>query len=422
MDTIPEVKVMKAAAEPDRPSQRGPRPKLLIVSSYRRPCGIAQYVEFLELPLRVQTEFDVDIAALPVDLFRSGGPYARRAANQIFDEILSRVRKADVVSIQFELGLFGLTPFAIWRRLKAVLSASKKVIITYHTAPAASRPLRLRLSELKDVLRSSRIDYVFRNLFRYARRRPGKIRHLVQTKREAVSLSLMGLDADTIFAEPLSFLQEETRRELADPKIRERLDQRYNLAGKTVIGCFGFLADYKGTEVAIDAMEHLPDDYHLMIVGGLHPEGIVHHTTSQPFITKLMAKIEDDETLVHRVHFCGALSNDDFNMVMAGCDAVVLPYAEVGQTSSGPAALALDLQKPLYCSRTHCFKELDKFGPGAITFFEIGNHLELAEKLMREEAKDPHRVEARRSYVDAHNVEIRSQVYTAAARQLLGRA
>jgi glycosyltransferase involved in cell wall biosynthesis len=399
------------------------KPKLLMISSYRRSCGIAQYVEFLEVALRRHTAYDFDIAALPVDLFRSEGAYARKAANKIFGDIIARARQADVVSIQFELGLFGVSPFAIWRRLSAILQASRKVIITYHTAPIMGVGLKFNQAALRETFRAARINYVFQRLFAHARRHPEKFRHIVHTQREALNFRLFGLDPPTVVAEPLSFLAAERRDELAVPRSsRQVLDRRYGIEGRYIIGCFGFLADYKGIDVAVRALRHLPENYHLMVVGGLHPEAIVQNSTSQPYITRLVDQIENSKKigrLRERVHFCGALSNEDFNLVMAGCDAVVLPYAEVGQTSSGPAALALDMQKPIYCSRTHCFKELDKFEPAALTFFEIGNHIELAQKLLREDANLPNRVAARRRYVELHNVERRARIYLDASDQLL---
>jgi glycosyltransferase involved in cell wall biosynthesis len=395
--------------------------KLLMISSYRRPFGIAQYVEFLETPLRDQSEFDIEIAALPVDLFRAQGPYARAASGKLFAEILEKARKADVVSIQFEPGLLGLTPFRIWQRMRAIIQVSKKVLITYHTVPPmGGAKIELSLQGLKEVIRSLRGNYVFGSLFRTVRRNPQKFRHLVQTRREANNFALMGIPADTIIAEPLSFVDESTRKQLQNPQAaRASLDERYGVQGKFVIGCFGFLAPYKGVEVAIDAMRHLPENYSLLIVGGLHPEGIAPRTVKQPYVQKLVAALERSAlALSDRVHFCGSLGNAEFNEVMSGCDAVVLPYAEVGQTSSGPAALALDMQRPVYCSRTHCFKELDRFQPGMISFFEIGNHIELAQKLSRRDGETPSRRSAQGSYLSHHNVEKRAQIYMDAARQL----
>ncbi|NGP19278.1 glycosyltransferase family protein [Devosia aurantiaca] len=213
------------------------------------------------------------------------------------------------------------------------------------------------------------------------------------------------------------------------------MNGRYPVEGKKVLGCFGFLSEYKGIETAVKALRHLPEEYHLLIVGGLHPEGVARHTVEQPYIQKLLAEligkaaqsngfrsvsVRGNSKLVERVHFCGPLGNKEFNQVMAACDAVVLPYAEVGQTSSGPAALALDMQQPVYCSRTHCFKELDRFQPGLISFFEIGNYIELAQKLLRHDGELPERKHAREMYLHDHNVERRAQLYIDAAAALLG--
>ncbi|MFK4808577.1 hypothetical protein ACI3KW_00045 [Devosia sp. ZW T5_3] len=404
------------------------RPKLLMVTSYRRSCGIAQYVEFLEQPLRDQSKFDLEIAALPVDLFRAEGPYAKTASRQIFNEILEKAKLADVVAIQLEPGLFGISPFGIWRRIRQLFIASKKIIIIYHTVPAMqSVKPNLSLRGLKDFISSIRGKYIFNNIFKAVRKDPKKFRHLVQTKREANNFELLGLPAETIQFEPLSFLTEAVKNELiARPGQRHALAQRYGVDNGVIIGCFGFLSSYKGIEVAVRAMRHLPNNYHLLIVGGLHPEGIARNTVEQPYIMSLLDELEGSSVaqgqpnIIQRVHFCGALPNDEFNEVMAACDAVVLPYAEVGQTSSGPAALALDLQKGTYCSRTHCFKELDRYQPGSISFFEIGNHLELAQKLILNEAQSSERIDARRSYSQKHNVEKRAGLYISAASSLVG--
>jgi len=413
-----------------------PKPKLLMISSYRRPCGIAQYVEFLEVPLRAQTDFEFDIQALPVNTFRTDSPYARKAAKQMLAKILDKARAADVVSIQLEPGLFGLSPFMIWKRLHAIINASKRVILTYHTVPLAEsgRP-KLNLQGLKDYLRSLRGNYVFGRLFKTIRANPKKFRHIVQTLREESNFQLLfGIPGNTISVEPLSFIAEDDRPKLTSSRHREWLDASYHsLEGKTVIGCFGFLSPYKGIETAVKAMRILRDRYHLLIIGGLHPEGIVKHTIGQPYIQDLIAEIEKrksrrigerewerDIKLLDHISFCGALNNHDFNRVMAACDAVVLPYAEVGQTSSGPAAIALDMQKPIYCARTHAFKELDRFQPGILSFFEIGNHIELAQKLKWRDSEQPDRVEARRLYLTEHNVEKRARLYLDAASTLVG--
>jgi len=66
---------------------------------------------------------------------------------------------------------------------------------------------------------------------------------------------------------------------------------------------------------------------------------------------------------------------------MALCDAVVFPYLEVGQSSSGPISQALELGCRIIASRTHTFLGFGEYHKDAVEFFDIGNHLELAERL-----------------------------------------
>jgi hypothetical protein len=108
------------------------------------------------------------------------------------------------------------------------------------------------------------------------------------------------------------------------------------------------------------------------------------------------------------VHLMGALEHADFLAGMAMCDVVVFPYLEVGQSSSGPISQAVELGCRIIASRTHNFLEFAAYHPDTIEFFDIGNHLELAE-----------RIAARRQYAvqrspPRYNVETNKAVYLTA--------
>jgi glycosyltransferase involved in cell wall biosynthesis len=98
------------------------------------------------------------------------------------------------------------------------------------------------------------------------------------------------------------------------------------------------------------------------------------------FLGELLGQHPRD--LSARVHFMGALGDADFLAGMALCDAVVFPYLEVGQSSSGPISQALELGCRIIASRTHTFLGFGEYHRDAIEFFDIGNHLELAERLL----------------------------------------
>jgi hypothetical protein len=88
------------------------------------------------------------------------------------------------------------------------------------------------------------------------------------------------------------------------------------------------------------------------------------------------------------LHFLGVHDDEGFMRAMALCDVVVLPYLEVGQSSSGPIAMALDMGCRVLASRTLAFLQFAKYHPDQIEFFDIGNYAELAD-LIRADTPAP---------------------------------
>jgi glycosyltransferase involved in cell wall biosynthesis len=406
--------------------------KLAIISSYNRDCGIAQYVEHLEGPLRELLGGKLSIAPLPVELLRASGPMANAMAQKALSESLSLIRGADVVAVELEPGLFGRSQGQIWRTLRAIFDASKRVVITYHTVPTLPPALPKSFRSLVHLARHTYGQTVFRRLLRLIRSSQVKFAHIVQTRREKTRLILLGVEAQRIFDMPLSYFTRAEKAEFAQGCYRHKMDAIYGTSGQKVLGVFGFLGGVKGTKVALRALGHLPADHHILVVGGLHPETVLQGTSEQPPVRDIVGLIEPTfdsgerpeadakrSTLLARVHFAGAVDNRTFAELMVGCDAILLPYEEVGQSSSGPASQALDLQRPIYCTRTGAFRELGKYSKNALSYFEIGNHLELAQKIRRDDAMLPIRVQARALYAETVTVEARAQMYVDAARSTL---
>jgi hypothetical protein len=117
--------------------------------------------------------------------------------------------------------------------------------------------------------------------------------------------------------------------------------------------------------------------------------------------------INHPKDLSGRVHFMGALDDDHFLAGMAICDVVVMPYLEVGQSASGPMSQSLELGCRTIASRNQTFLQLSRYHKDRIEFFEIGNHLELAERIMA-----PPQYAAERLL--AFNTETNKAVYVAA--------
>jgi hypothetical protein len=110
----------------------------------------------------------------------------------------------------------------------------------------------------------------------------------------------------------------------------------------------------------------------------------------------------------------GALAEQDFLSGMAICDAVVFPYLEVGQSSSGPISQALELGCRIVASRTHTFMEFAEYHENAVEFFDIGNHLELAERLIARRQFSP------RDGLPEFNIETNKATYLLANGKITG--
>jgi glycosyltransferase involved in cell wall biosynthesis len=123
---------------------------------------------------------------------------------------------------------------------------------------------------------------------------------------------------------------------------RERLAARF--PGKKLLGVFGFLSPYKGIETAIHAMRYLPDEWHLLVYGLVHPSTIVPQARVSSYLASLLKMLEAKPGQLHRrVSFMGNVDDHRFLCTMRACDLVVFPYLEVGQSASGPASQAIEL-------------------------------------------------------------------------------
>jgi glycosyltransferase involved in cell wall biosynthesis len=220
-----------------------------------------------------------------------------------------------------------------------------------------------------------------------------------------------------VYDHPLSFLGAAEAQEIRCAAAPEKFAVLEAVpAGSKLIGVFGFLGRYKGFDTVIRALHHLPQEYHLLIFGGVHPNEIRPHQTIDPVVSSLFdvgyidtsvaertrahpgtttpivsvavdgsmrdLLIEHPKDLSARIHFLGAQTDADFLAGMAICDAVVFPYMEVGQSSSGPISQSLELGCRVIASRTHTFLQFARYHPNTIEFFDIGNHLELAGRLL----------------------------------------
>lgn len=397
---------------------------LAIVSTYNENCGNASYTHVLK---RAFSEH-VDVSVIPLDLFllQKTGKFYRKHADKHIAAIARKLQEFDYVNIQFEAGLYGASIPDIFRRIKILINSSKNLILTMHRIDVPdlsdgeliSRVFLLKMSP-GEALRARRrrmFSVLYRDVVNHcqARLRDANIWIAVHTRRDRRIISeLYGMQ--NVFDYPLTFLTEDERKSIQNSNARDDFRRRHAIPIDTkIVGAFGFISSYKGYETLIKALTVLPTNYHLYIFGGQHPQTIKpnlpldHYLKTLIDLTKEMGdemikdkarrlrllpktliskEMADDilgEKLMDRIRFIGGLSDPHFIEALRFSDFTVLPYIEVGQSMSGVVALAVESGANLFCTNNHSFNEVRKYYGDAFHLFDIGNHVELAQKLMHE--------------------------------------
>jgi glycosyltransferase involved in cell wall biosynthesis len=125
----------------------------------------------------------------------------------------------------------------------------------------------------------------------------------------------------------------------------EEAKKKLNIpAGNKVILFFGFIRDYKGLDLLIDAMSKLNDEYVLVIAGEVY--GSFDKYTEQ--IEKSGLK---DKICLH-VRY---ISDDEVPLFFSSADVCVLPYKSA--TQSGITSIAYHFDLPLIATDTGGLKE-----------------------------------------------------------------
>lgn len=386
------------ARSPLRQDERNKK-RVLIISTYKTPCGIAEFTETVESLLG--DDYEIEIAVLDQFLLKSTEKHLDKAGDELIDAIVQSARSADVVNLQWEPGRLGRTQSQILRRFKRILRANPNLVVTVHTVlPLGPKISTIRvLQELRRGGVIPAVKYLVGTLRDPGRKtyrllakagRNAKFQLIVHSKRDRRFFS-DGIGIRNVHDHPLSNIRKgwEGKLEESARGIRTELEARH---GKRIfVGAFGFFGEYKGVSTAIEALRYLRDDYMLLLYGSVHPDAIKEWELKNHYLEKIMQIINPPKvagapsklTLVDRVQFLGAPDAFGFASAMKACDVNVFPYVEVGQSASGPASLSIELGKRTVVSNNAMFDELERYFPGRTEKADIGNYIQLAQAIMR---------------------------------------
>ncbi|WP_227792045.1 hypothetical protein [Burkholderia sp. BE17] len=402
---------------------KGDKPKLAMISTYDELCGIASYARAIVRQL--SPWFDITVFDLDQYVFRHRSRRIRKMANLEIERICKELKKFDCVNVQLEHGIFGRNKRDAYRRICRIIAAAPQLCITFHTVFESEgtnwKAVRAMLREFQlgkawsemigSRQESSLLGQGIYSAIRRAQWRKN-VSVVVHTRREAKTMKLVERISH-VHDHPLAYYSDADAQGYTAKATRDSFPLLQSLGKDDVLlGCFGFTGSYKGIDTALRALHLLPDNYHLAIFGGVHPEAIQQGVPLDPYIAELLrivspgrnwlddigaghgkaislttsvddllrlARTRHVSDISRRTHFMGPMSDDQFPHAMAVCDAVLLPYLEVGQSASGPMSMAVNLNRPVIATRTKTFMQFSRYYPGRVELFDIGNYLQLSQ-------------------------------------------
>lgn len=434
----PNIDTLTNTDNLDEPAAQ-PRKKIALISTYGELCGIAAYSFFVKRQL--EQKADVQVFSLDQFFLRSESSAVRKLGDREIKRICKELKKFDSVSLQLEFGTLGTTHADILRRFKWLLRAAPKIAVTFHTPPEIKD-----VSLIKSILEHRKYGLVqgivmgvrnYNNLIKVAKFERGilsairkcgnKASVIMHNKRDARAVRYAG-QIPNVYHHPLAFLQEHDIQNIYEKATKEEFSNIKSVPESAkLIGVFGFLTEYKNILMVLRAMQFLPEDYHLLVFGGVHPNEIKKFQGIDPYLNKVLGEGQMGKSLKElmtvssesdpekvgdvkldfkdieaytdyftpkkgklwdRVHFMGSLDDPEFLKGMSLCDIVVLPYMEVGQGSSGPISQAVELGKRVLASRNKCFMQFERYFRDRIEFFDLGNVSQLTELILSDSKYD----------------------------------
>jgi glycosyltransferase involved in cell wall biosynthesis len=108
---------------------------------------------------------------------------------------------------------------------------------------------------------------------------------------------------------------------------------------------FGFIRDYKGLDLLIEALKSLPDDHHLIVAGEVYGSFDKYQS------------IIDQHGLNSRIHlYNDYIGDSEVPVYFSASDVCVLPYK--GATQSGITAIAQHFELPVIATDVGGLKEV----------------------------------------------------------------
>ncbi len=332
---------------------------ITMFTSWQVRCGIADYAQQLIKALRALE--GVDVTVIPFDRQRHPRTdYARWG---------HMMNQGDVAHIQHEYTFFGyLLP---WRNHFStfIRPIHRPLVITRHVSfdgpyvPVEPEPMR-SIRRFKWALYQRWLGPYARYLNRDTFDVADQI--IVLNAHMKEQLVRRGIWPEKINVIPAGM------PEMPPPEGGEQLRRLWGWQDRQIIGQFGFIAAAKGHTVMLEALAMLPEEYVLLIAGGIRRPG------DRGALQAIERKI-DQLRLHHRVRITGYLEFSDLSAHFDACDVLVYPNTRADFSYSVLMGLAA-MKAPLVISDIPPHRELAEAGAG-VALFRSGDPGSLAAQI-----------------------------------------
>lgn len=314
-----------------------------------RQCGIATFTT--DLCEAIATEYsDTTCIALPVNDTDAGYAYPPRVRFELIEKDVDSYRRAadflninnvDLVSLQFEYGIFGGRAgshvLALLRELRM------PIVTTLHTILREPDPGQRRVLEATAAL-SDRL--------------------VVMSQRGAEFLQeIYGVLPDKIDVIPHGIPDVP----FVDPSFHK---DRFGIEGKIVLLSFGLLSANKGIETVIAALPAVVERYPnvvYLILGATHPHVIQNEGETYRLSLQWLAQEKGVEANV--IFYNRFVSLEELIEFIGAADIYITPYLNVQQIASGTLAYTLGAGKAVISTPYWYAEEMLADGRGVLTPF-----------------------------------------------------
>jgi len=346
--------------------------KILHLTTHNEHCGIAKYNE----------DFVKELDKLEIinHIFPTSPNILKKMRGKEFDDqltlLINMAKDHDILHMQHEFSFYDPSQFG--KIIAAVKNNTKaKVICTFHTAPLYHKDKPNNFVSLRGFL-----DYRDKLLERrWYKKNLGGIEKLDEiiihnkfTKQAFINnLNYPSEKIRSMVLPVYNYTSLETTEE--DNKIINKTRTELDLKeGDYLLGMVGFLNAVKGHQETVKSLRLLPNNFKLLIIGGIHPGG-----ENDSFLNKLI-DIAYEIGVEKRVYVTGYVTDSSMQNLVEMCDSILYPYDKEYFSSSAAINHPIGAGKPIIAYKVKGLTEINDTYE-VVRFTQARSYYELAREI-----------------------------------------